>query len=162
MKKSYYVPTRGYRLEPQPLHIPPYVRNLAKTYKEFEGIDWLNVGLDLRVRFEYRKDDYRPCRKAYMRLRGSLWKNYLVLATFQSLAPLFALALAVAPSVEPPPTARPDLASGLESGRRARALPVAPQDGDEVDGVSRLTKLEDVHLGPDGGLVTKKTVKKKY
>ncbi|MGD9542367.1 MAG: hypothetical protein AB7V61_15735, partial [Methylocystis sp.] len=31
-KKSYYVPTRGYRLEPQP-DIPPYVRNLAKTYK---------------------------------------------------------------------------------------------------------------------------------
>ncbi|MBM3577748.1 MAG: hypothetical protein FJX40_08795 [Alphaproteobacteria bacterium] len=58
-KKSYYVPTRGYRLEPQP-DIPPYVRNLGKTYKEFEGIDWLNVGLDSRVRFEYRKDDYRP------------------------------------------------------------------------------------------------------
>jgi opacity protein-like surface antigen len=58
-KKSYYVPTRGYRLEPQP-DIPPYVRNLGKTYKEFEGIDWLNIGLDSRVRFEYRKDDYRP------------------------------------------------------------------------------------------------------
>ena len=29
----------------------------------------------------------------------------------------------------------------------------------KVDGVSRLVKLEDVHLGPDGGLVTKKTVK---
>ncbi|MGD9659380.1 MAG: hypothetical protein AB7U61_17360, partial [Methylocystis sp.] len=58
-KKSYYVPTRGYRLEPQP-DIPPYVRNLGKTYKEFDGIDWLNVGLDSRVRFEYRKDDYRP------------------------------------------------------------------------------------------------------
>jgi opacity protein-like surface antigen len=58
-KKSYYVPTRGYRLEPQP-DIPPYVRNLGRTYKEFEGIDWLNVGLDSRVRFEYRKDDYRP------------------------------------------------------------------------------------------------------
>ncbi|MCX7900048.1 MAG: alginate export family protein, partial [Methylocystis sp.] len=58
-KKSYYVPTRGYRLEPQP-DIPPYVRNLGKTYKEFEGIDWLNVGLDSRTRFEYRKNDYRP------------------------------------------------------------------------------------------------------
>jgi opacity protein-like surface antigen len=58
-KKSYYVPTRGYRLEPQP-DIPPYVRNLAKTYKGFEGVDWLNVGLESRVRFEYRKDDYRP------------------------------------------------------------------------------------------------------
>ncbi|WP_424361687.1 alginate export family protein [Methylocystis parvus] len=58
-KKSYYVPTRGYRLEPQP-EIPPYVRNLGKTYKEFEGIDWLNVGLDSRVRFEYRNNDLRP------------------------------------------------------------------------------------------------------
>lgn len=58
-KKSYYVPTRGYRLEPQP-DIPPYVRNLGKTYKQFEGIDWLDVGLDSRTRFEYRKNDYRP------------------------------------------------------------------------------------------------------
>ncbi len=58
-KTGYYIPTRGYRLEPQP-DIPPYVRNLGKTYKEFEGIDWLNVGLDSRVRFEYRKNDYRP------------------------------------------------------------------------------------------------------
>lgn len=57
--KSYYVPTRAYRLEPQP-DIPPYVRNLGKTYKEFEGIDWLNVGLDSRARFEYRQNDYRP------------------------------------------------------------------------------------------------------
>lgn len=58
-KKSYYVPTRGYRLEPQS-DIPPYVRNLGKTYKQFEGIDWLNVGLDSRLRFEYRQNDYRP------------------------------------------------------------------------------------------------------
>ncbi len=29
----------------------------------------------------------------------------------------------------------------------------------KVDGVQRLTKVEDVHLGPDGGLVTKKTVR---
>ncbi|GLI91030.1 alginate export family protein [Methylocystis echinoides] len=58
-KKSYYVPTRGYRLEPQS-DIPPYVRNLGKTYKQFEGIDWLNVGLDSRTRFEFRQNDYRP------------------------------------------------------------------------------------------------------
>ncbi|MCC3244429.1 alginate export family protein [Methylocystis sp. WRRC1] len=58
-KKSYYVPTRGYRLEPQP-DVPPYVRELGKTYKQFEGIDWLDVGLDSRVRFEYRTNDYRP------------------------------------------------------------------------------------------------------
>ncbi|MGJ0507254.1 MAG: alginate export family protein [Methylocystis sp.] len=58
-KKSYYVPTRGYRLEPQP-DIPPYVRNLGKTYKQFEGVNWLNIGLDSRTRFEYRENDYRP------------------------------------------------------------------------------------------------------
>jgi opacity protein-like surface antigen len=58
-KTSYYAPTRAYRLEPQPDH-PSYVRNLAKVYKEFEGMDWLDVGLDNRVRFEYRKNDYRP------------------------------------------------------------------------------------------------------
>ena len=58
-KKSYYVPTRGYRLEPQP-DIPPYVRNLGKTYDQFKGIDWLNVGLDSRARFEFRQNDYRP------------------------------------------------------------------------------------------------------
>lgn len=58
-KKSYYTPTRGYRLEPQP-DIPPYVRDLGKTYPQFNGIDWLNVGLDSRVRFEYRENDYRP------------------------------------------------------------------------------------------------------
>lgn len=58
-KKSYYVPTRAYRLEPQP-DIPPYVRNLGKTYEAFKGIDWLNIGFDSRVRFEYRKNDYRP------------------------------------------------------------------------------------------------------
>lgn len=83
-----------------------------------------------------------------------------MLATFQSLAPLLALALAVAPAVEPPPTAGPDLASGLESGRKGLALyQWRLRTEMKVDGVSRLTKLEDVHLGPDGGLVTKKTVK---
>lgn len=58
-KKSYYVPTRGYRLEPQS-DVPPYVRDLGKTFPQFKGIDWLNVGLDSRVRFEYRQNDYRP------------------------------------------------------------------------------------------------------
>ncbi len=74
-KKSYYVKTRGYRLEPQP-DIPPYVRNLGKTYKEFEGIDWLNVGLDSRVRFEYRKDDYRPWTDTTVNPPASQRKNF--------------------------------------------------------------------------------------
>ncbi|MGE0194993.1 MAG: alginate export family protein, partial [Methylocystis sp.] len=58
-KKSYYVKTRGYRLDPAP-DLPAYVRTLGKTYKEFEGIDWLDIGLDHRVRFESRQNDYRP------------------------------------------------------------------------------------------------------
>ncbi|MGB5087333.1 MAG: alginate export family protein, partial [Methylocystis silviterrae] len=58
-KTSYYVKTRGYRLDPAP-DVPAYVRTLGKTYKEFEGIDWLDVGLDARVRFESRQNDYRP------------------------------------------------------------------------------------------------------
>lgn len=58
-KKSYYVKTRGYRLDPAP-DVPAYVRTLGKTYKEFEGIDWLDIGLDQRVRFESRQNDYRP------------------------------------------------------------------------------------------------------
>ena len=74
-KKSYYVPTRGYRLEPQP-DIPPYVRNLARTYKQFEGVDWLNVGLDSRVRFEYRKDDYRPWTDMTVNPPASQRKNF--------------------------------------------------------------------------------------
>jgi opacity protein-like surface antigen len=62
--KTYYVKTRGYRLDPAP-DVPDYVRELGKTYKQFEGIDWLDIGLDERVRFEYRKDDYRPWTTTY-------------------------------------------------------------------------------------------------
>ncbi|WP_162150818.1 MULTISPECIES: alginate export family protein [Methylosinus] len=58
-KSSYYVATRAYRLEPAP-DIPSYVRNLSKIYEEFEGLDWLDIGFDNRVRFESRKNDYRP------------------------------------------------------------------------------------------------------
>lgn len=57
--KGYYKPTRGYRLEPEP-DIPPYVRNLAKTYDAFKDIDWLNIGLDSRTRYEYRINSYVP------------------------------------------------------------------------------------------------------
>ncbi len=75
-------------------------------------------------------------------------------------APLLALAVAGAPGADPPPTARPDLASGLESGREGLArYQWRLRTEMKVDGVLRLTKVEDVHLGPDGGLVTKKTVR---
>ncbi len=81
-------------------------------------------------------------------------------ATFQAVAPLLALALTSPPAGTPAPTARPDFASGLANGREELArYQWRLRTEMKVDGVSRLTKVEDVHLGPDGGLVTKKTVK---
>lgn len=57
---DYYRPTRGYRTEPLP-DPPLYVRALSQTQLEqFRGIDWLQVGLDFRARYEYRENDYRP------------------------------------------------------------------------------------------------------
>jgi hypothetical protein len=82
-----------------------------------------------------------------------------VLASFLALSPLLALALA-GPAGEPPPTATPDVASGLESGREDLArYQWRLKTEMKVDDALRLTKIEDVHLGPDGGLVTKKTVR---
>ena len=57
--EGYYIKTRGYRLEPEPT-VPVYARQADKTYKELKDIDWLNIGLDSRTRFEYRENDYRP------------------------------------------------------------------------------------------------------
>lgn len=80
-----------------------------------------------------------------------------MLATLQVLAALASLA---APAATPVATARPDVAAGLESGREVLArYQWRLRTEMKVDGVSRLVKIEDVHLGPDGGLVTKKTVK---
>lgn len=57
--EDYYVKTRGYRVEPIP-DPPTYVRNLSKTqFKEFRDVEWLDVGLDHRTRYEYRENDYR-------------------------------------------------------------------------------------------------------
>lgn len=56
---GYYLKTRGYRLEPEPT-VPVYARQANKTYNELKDIDWLNIGLDSRTRFEYRENDYRP------------------------------------------------------------------------------------------------------
>ena len=51
--------TKGYRVEPES-DPPRYVRNLSKTqFEQFRDIDWLNVGLDHRTRYEYRENDYR-------------------------------------------------------------------------------------------------------
>jgi len=57
--EDYYVSTRGYRVEPES-DPPRYVRNLSKTqFEQFRDIDWLNVGLEHRTRYEYRENDYR-------------------------------------------------------------------------------------------------------
>jgi hypothetical protein len=56
---SYYQKSRGYRAEPEP-DPPTYVRSLSRTYEQFKDIDWLDVGLDFRTRYENRENDYRP------------------------------------------------------------------------------------------------------
>ncbi|MGZ8915643.1 MAG: alginate export family protein [Methylobacter sp.] len=58
--EGYYAKTRGYRVEPEP-DPPSYVRNLSKTqFEQFRDVQWLDVGLDFRTRYEYRENDYRP------------------------------------------------------------------------------------------------------
>lgn len=57
--EDYYAKTRGYRVEPES-YPPAYVRKLSQThFEQFRDIDWLDVGLDHRLRFEYRENDYR-------------------------------------------------------------------------------------------------------
>jgi hypothetical protein len=58
--EDYYRKTRGYRVEP--VSDPPdYVRNLSVTqFEQFRDVDWLDVGLDFRSRYEYRENDLRP------------------------------------------------------------------------------------------------------
>ncbi len=56
---NYFVQSRstGTRRETEP---PRFVRNLEKTeWFKGQGLDWLDVGLDYRVRYEYRDDDLR-------------------------------------------------------------------------------------------------------
>lgn len=55
---------------------------------------------------------------------------------------------------------RPDVASGLEAGREDLArYQWRMRTETRIDGALRLTTVEDVHLGPDGGLARKKTVR---
>ncbi|MFZ2170775.1 MAG: alginate export family protein [Methylococcaceae bacterium] len=57
--EDYFRKTKGYRVEPE-TDPPAYVRNLSKTqFEQFRDIEWLNVGLEHRTRYEYRENDYR-------------------------------------------------------------------------------------------------------
>ena len=57
---DYYRKTLGYRSEPES-DPPSYVRNLSKTqFEQFRNVEWLDVGLEHRTRYEYRENDYRP------------------------------------------------------------------------------------------------------
>ncbi|MBS4052579.1 MAG: hypothetical protein KGZ69_15465, partial [Methylomonas sp.] len=57
--EDYYQKTKGYRVEPE-TDPPAYVRNLSKTqFEQFRDIEWLDVGLDFRTRYEYRENDLR-------------------------------------------------------------------------------------------------------
>jgi hypothetical protein len=58
--EDYYRKTLGYRVEPES-DPPSYVRNLSKTqFEQFRDVEWLDVGLDHRMRYEYRENDLRP------------------------------------------------------------------------------------------------------
>lgn len=57
--KNYYVEPKSYgtKRESDP---PKYVRNLSKAgIEEYKNINWLDVGLDYRARYEYRDKDLR-------------------------------------------------------------------------------------------------------
>lgn len=56
---NYYVEPRSYRTVPE-TDPPRYVRNLSKTgIDAFKDINWLDVGLEHRTRYEYRENDFR-------------------------------------------------------------------------------------------------------
>jgi hypothetical protein len=56
---NYYVQNRSYRTIPSG-DIPRYVRPLSKTGLDgAESFDWLDIGLDHRIRYEYRDQDFR-------------------------------------------------------------------------------------------------------
>ncbi|SFM56366.1 Alginate export [Nitrosomonas nitrosa] len=58
-KTTYFQRARSYGTHPES-DPPRYVRNLAKTeYEAFKHLDWLDVGLDYRVRYELRDGDIR-------------------------------------------------------------------------------------------------------
>lgn len=58
-EKNYYIAAKSYGTTPES-DPPQYVKQLSKTgIKKFENIDWIDVGLQYRVRFENRDNDFR-------------------------------------------------------------------------------------------------------
>ena len=56
---DYYVQNRGYRTVPES-DPPKYVRNLSKIgVDSLQDVNWLDVGLEHRTRYEYRENDFR-------------------------------------------------------------------------------------------------------
>lgn len=56
---NFYSPPRGYGLTPE-TEPPRYVHQADRTgLAAFSGMDWLDIGLDYRVRYEYRDNDFR-------------------------------------------------------------------------------------------------------
>lgn len=57
-RRNYFVPSRsiGTRREPEP---PPYVRNIRDIEWFDTEDDWLDLGVDYRMRYEYRHNDLR-------------------------------------------------------------------------------------------------------
>ena len=73
---------------------------------------------------------------------------------------LFVAALLQSPSPVPSVPAPPDVAAGVTKGREQLAkYQWRLKTEMKVDGVSRMLKAEDVHLGPDGKIVMQKTVR---
>src|SRR5512140_714437 len=71
---------------------------------------------------------------------------------------LFVLALLQSPPASAP--APPEVAAGVTRGREELShYRWRMKTEMRVDGSLRITKVEDVHLGPDGGLVPQKTVR---
>jgi hypothetical protein len=58
-EKNYYVEAKSYSTTPES-DVPKYVRQLDKTgIDAFKNINWIDAGLQYRVRFEDRKNDFR-------------------------------------------------------------------------------------------------------
>lgn len=58
-KDNYYVRSKSYSSNPDS-EPPSYVYQLDKTgIEDFKNIDWIDAGLNYRMRYEYRKNDFR-------------------------------------------------------------------------------------------------------